>query len=97
MPHRLFGFYQQELEFLEREGQKFCELHPDIAGSLAKVATLIGEAGGNIVEVQHQRVFGVASVKTPEVEFVVETRDKAHTAALVAQIETARIKVTLLA
>ena len=56
---------------------------PDVSGSLAKVAALIAEAGGNIVEVQHQRVFGAASVKSPEVEFLVETRDRGHTEALV--------------
>ena len=56
---------------------------PDVAGSLAKVAAMIGEAGGNIVEVQHQRVFGAASVKSPDVEFMVETRDREHLAALV--------------
>ena len=59
---------------------------PDISGSLAKVAALIGEAGGNIVEVQHQRVFGTASVKTPEVEFLVETRDREHTRAITAHL-----------
>jgi threonine dehydratase len=58
----------------------------DVAGSLAKVATMIGEAGGNIVEVQHQRVFGTASVKSPEVEFVVETRDRRHTQAILAAL-----------
>ncbi len=57
---------------------------PDIAGSLAKVAAMIGDAGGNIVEVQHQRVFGTASVKSPEVEFVIETRGRGH-AAQIAQ------------
>ncbi len=56
---------------------------PDIAGNLARVAAMIGAAGGNIVEVQHQRVFGTASAKSPEVEFVVETRDREHTQALV--------------
>ena len=56
---------------------------PDVSGSLAKVAALIGAAGGNIVEVQHQRVFGTASVRTPEVEFVIETRDREHTRAIV--------------
>ena len=86
------------LRGLVRDG-RLVRLHialPDVAGSLAKVATLIGEAGGNIVEVQHQRVFGIASVKTPEVEFVIETRDKAHTASMVAKLESAGIKVTLL-
>jgi threonine dehydratase len=55
---------------------------PDTAGSLAKVATMIGDAGGNIVEVQHQRVFGTASVKSPEVEFVLETRGREHAAQI---------------
>lgn len=66
---------------------------PDVAGSLAKVATLIGEAGGNIVEVQHQRVFDAASVKSPEVEFTVETRDREHMQALVARLEQAGTRV----
>ncbi len=59
---------------------------PDIAGSLARVTTLIGAAGGNIVEVQHQRVFGTASVRSPEVEFVIETRDREHTRAIIAAL-----------
>jgi threonine dehydratase len=59
---------------------------PDIAGSLAKVATMIGDAGGNIVEVQHQRVFGTASVRSPEVEFTIETRDRAHLDAVIAAL-----------
>ena len=67
----------------------------DVSGSLAKVATLIGEAGGNIVEVQHQRVFGTASVKTPEVEFVVETRDREHTRAIAAHLDAHGARVAL--
>ena len=48
---------------------------------------VIAEAGGNIVEVQHQRIFGTASVRSPEVEFLVETRDREHTEALVRALE----------
>jgi len=69
---------------------------PDVSGSLAKVTTLIGEAGGNIVEVQHQRVFGIASVKTPAVEFVIETRDRTHTASLTEKLEAGGVRVRLL-
>ena len=60
---------------------------PDVSGSLAKVCALVAEAGGNIVEVSHQRIFGTSSVRSPEVEFLIETRDRAHTEALVAQLE----------
>jgi threonine dehydratase len=68
---------------------------PDVSGSLAKVAALIAEAGGNIVEIQHQRIFGTTSVRSPEVEFVVETRDREHTEALVARLVQNGIKTLL--
>jgi threonine dehydratase len=68
---------------------------PDISGSLARVATLIAEAGGNIVEIQHQRIFGTASVRSPEVEFLVETRDADHTQALVRSLEEKGIKASI--
>ena len=66
---------------------------PDISGSLAKVAQLIADAGGNIVEVQHQRIFGTSSVRSPEVEFLVETRDRTHTDALLQSLRDKAIKV----
>jgi threonine dehydratase len=67
---------------------------PDVSGSLAKVASLIAAAGGNIVEVQHQRIFGTSSVRTPEVEFLVETRDRGHTEQLLDSLRDSGIKVT---
>ncbi|MGE0873837.1 MAG: threonine ammonia-lyase [Burkholderiales bacterium] len=70
-------------------------LMPDVSGSLAKVATMIGAAGGNIVEVQHQRVFGTVSAKTPEVEFLVETRDREHSTALVEALRAQGVRITL--
>jgi threonine dehydratase len=68
---------------------------PDVSGSLAKVAALIAEAGGNIVEIQHQRIFGTASVRSPEVEFLIETRDREHTGSLVALLQKNGIKTSL--
>jgi threonine dehydratase len=68
---------------------------PDISGALAKVAAMIGDAGGNIVEVQHQRVFGTTSAKAPDVEFVIETRDREHTASLLALLETRGVRATI--
>ena len=66
---------------------------PDISGSLAKVAALIAQGGGNIVEVQHQRVFGTASVKSTEIEFLIETRDRDHTDRLLRSLQDNGIKV----
>ena len=68
---------------------------PDISGALAKVAAMIGDAGGNIVEVQHQRVFGTTSAKSPDVEFVIETRDRDHTAALLSLLETRGVRASI--
>jgi threonine dehydratase len=68
---------------------------PDISGSLARVAGLIAAGGGNIVEVQHQRVFGTASVKSTEIEFLIETRDREHTDALTALLEKNGVRVSV--
>jgi threonine dehydratase len=68
---------------------------PDVSGNLAKVAALIAEAGGNIVEIQHQRIFGTASVRSPEVEFLIETRDRDHTDLLVGLLQKNGIRVSL--
>jgi threonine dehydratase len=68
---------------------------PDVSGSLAKVVAVIAEAGGNIVEIQHQRIFGTASVRSPEVEFLVETRDQEHTDSLVALLEKNGVSVSV--
>ncbi len=65
---------------------------PDVSGSLAHVAQLVADAGGNIVEVQHQRLFGTASVKTPQVEFVIETRDREHTRVLLASLQAKGVR-----
>jgi threonine dehydratase len=67
---------------------------PDVSGSLAKVAAVIAEAGGNIVEIQHQRLFGTSSVRSPEVEFLVETRDREHTDVLVRSLQEKGVRVS---
>jgi len=67
---------------------------PDVSGSLAKVAGLIAAGGGNIVEVQHQRIFGTSSVRSPEVEFLIETRDRDHTDLLLQSLAASGVKVS---
>jgi threonine dehydratase len=67
----------------------------DAPGQLARVAGLIGGAGGNIVEVQHQRLFGVVA-KATELDVTVETRDREHMRELVAALESEGFKVRVL-
>jgi threonine dehydratase len=61
----------------------------DVPGALARVTRIIGEKGGNIVEIYHQRLFQDVPVKLAEVDAVVETRNPRHVeeiaAALAAQ------------
>jgi threonine dehydratase len=67
----------------------------DAPGQLARVAGLIGGAGGNIVEVLHQRLFGVVA-KATELDVTVETRDRAHLGELLAALQSDGFKVRVL-
>ena len=54
----------------------------DVPGALADVATLLGQLGANIDEVQHQRAFTSLSVERAQIEVVVQTRGVAHIEAI---------------
>ncbi len=62
---------------------------PDRPGQLAKVATIIGAVGANIVEVSHQRTFSDLPAKAALLEVVVETRDRSHLDETVAALRNA--------
>jgi threonine dehydratase len=69
---------------------------PDSPGNLAQAATLIGQAGGNILEVAHQRAFSPLSVKSTEVNFIIETRNAAHATEVVTALRAAGFEVRVL-
>jgi threonine dehydratase len=50
----------------------------DAPGRLAALATVIGRAGANIVEVEHGRLTSDLAVRRARVSFVLETLDAAH-------------------
>ncbi len=54
----------------------------DVPGALGKVSSIVGTAGGNIVEVAHQRLFADVSIKSAILELAVETRDRVHATEL---------------
>ena len=66
---------------------------PDKPGALAGLTETIAACGGNIVEVQHQRLFGALSVSVAEVDFLIEAQDEAHGAAIIAGLEARGAKV----
>jgi threonine dehydratase len=67
----------------------------DVPGALARVSTIIGEHGGNIIEVAHQRTFNDLSIKAAVLEFMVETRDRNHVDQIVAALGREGYHVTL--
>lgn len=55
----------------------------DQPGALSRVTRLVADAGGNIVEIYHQRLFFDVPVKRAEVDAVVEIRNHRHAELLV--------------
>ena len=66
----------------------------DQPGQLAPVLATIAEAGANVIEIDHRRIFDPVSARATNVDVVVETRDPAHTAELVASLEALGHRVT---
>jgi threonine dehydratase len=80
---------------LAREG-RLSQLSIDLAdrpGQLAKVANLLGEAGANIVEVYHQRLFSDLPAKGALLDVVIETRDRDHRDECVDRLRAAGLEV----
>ena len=82
---------------LAREG-RLSRLHFDIVdrpGQLAAVVAVLSNAGANIVEVSHQRIFTDLPAKAVVLEVVIETRDRAHLNATIEALRAADIKVEM--
>ncbi|MBI5278830.1 MAG: threonine ammonia-lyase [Burkholderiales bacterium] len=58
----------------------------DVPGSLARITSIIGEAGANIDEVHHQRAFTMLAAQNVEIELVVQTRGRDHIQAVLAAL-----------
>jgi threonine dehydratase len=68
---------------------------PDVPGTLGLVTTTVGEAGGNIVEIVHQRMFLDVSARSAELEVVVETIDHHHVERVIAALGDAGLVATI--
>lgn len=66
---------------------------PDRPGVLADIAGRIARAGGNIIEVEHQRLFAAPSVRAAELDLLIEARDGAHGAEILDALEGAALAV----
>lgn len=66
----------------------------DTPGQLAVISRMIGDAGANVVEVIHQRMFQSVALKQAELEVVIEARDKLHVQEIVAGLHAEGFSLT---
>jgi threonine dehydratase len=64
----------------------------DQPGVLGRLARTIGDTGGNIIEIYHQRMFFDLPIKRADVDAVIETRNAEHAREIVAALEAAGFK-----
>lgn len=61
----------------------------DVPGNLARIATLVAEAGANVNQVHHQRAFTLLAAQNVEIELELQTRGQAHVQAVLAHLQGA--------
>jgi len=66
----------------------------DTPGVLARITTVVAEAGANIDEVHHQRAFSALSVQSVDVELVLQTRNPAHVLEVVQRLVASGFEAT---
>lgn len=70
---------------------------PDRPGGLGRITSVVGEAGGNIIEAMHQRLFTTATVKSTDIDLTIECRSARHAAKVVQALRDAGFGVKVLA
>jgi threonine dehydratase len=68
----------------------------DVPGTLARIANIVGETGGNILEVRHQRLFVDVPAKAAELDLMIEARDTEAAGNVITRLETAGFRVQVL-
>jgi threonine dehydratase len=66
----------------------------DRPGTLASLLKIVGDAGANLVEVQHQRLFVDVGARSADVDLTIECMDAAHRDEVLAAIGAAGYAVT---
>jgi threonine dehydratase len=59
----------------------------DTPGVLGRLAKLVGDSGGNIIEIHHQRMFNDLPPKRADIDAVIETRNPEHYKEIVGVLE----------
>ncbi|MCG8415366.1 MAG: pyridoxal-phosphate dependent enzyme, partial [Pseudomonadales bacterium] len=67
----------------------------DLPGTLADITEIVGSAGGNILEVSHQRMFSDVPVKDADLYLTVETRDGQQSREILEKLQSLGYHTTL--
>ena len=68
----------------------------DLPGVLSDITEIVGEMGGNILEVSHQRMFSNVPVKDADLYLTVETRDAKQSQLIKTRLDELGYTTTLL-
>ena len=68
----------------------------DNPGELARISGLVASCGGNIVDVEHHRIFSALSIRSADLDLTVETRDAGHKDEMLESIRKAGFRVRIL-
>jgi len=68
----------------------------DVPGNLARITSVVAEAGANIDEVHHQRAFTLLAAQNVAIELVLQTRGREHIAQVIERLREAGFDTTLL-
>ncbi|MEQ6434889.1 threonine ammonia-lyase [Comamonas sp. w2-DMI] len=66
----------------------------DVPGVLARITATVAGAGANIEEVHHQRAFTMLAAQNVEIDFVLQTRNKAHIDEVIAALQATGMQVS---
>lgn len=68
----------------------------DVPGNLARITSVVAEAGANIDEVHHQRAFTLLAAQNVAIELVLQTRGREHIAQVIERLREAGFDTKLL-
>ncbi len=75
---------------------RYLNLHvtiPDVPGGLAKLLTVVGDSGANVLEVAHERISPLLSVDEVDVMLQLETRGSTHSDAVLSALRAQGYRV----
>lgn len=59
----------------------------DVPGNLARITSIIADAGANVNEVHHQRAFSLLAAQNVAIELVLQTRGRNHIAEVIRKLQ----------